>query len=285
MALIDEGVLSSYAIVSGEASGSFDRFGERWTHQQRRGYRHTPSHFSRVQSLRILIGETGHAEGMPFDLGSGPSRLHLAAAGESVPPRPTTTRPKRPLIPSATSAVTMRPPRRGGRPRRRGRELRLAEQRGSLPVSLPEPVRSYPHNGRDASITGGFVYHGSQFPVRTGAYFYADYTQNWIRGPRLAANGTLTETLQLRALRRHHRRARRGTSSAPRPRARTLSSTTSISGYSDVGGTFGLEQAAADQVRPLEPGAGRQRIGQSDLPATPSTSRSRVRPARSRGHS
>ena len=26
------------------------------------------------------------------------------------------------------------------------------------------PIYYYPHNGRDAAITGGFVYHGTQFP-------------------------------------------------------------------------------------------------------------------------
>ena len=43
-------------------------------------------------------------------------------------------------------------------------------------------IYSYAHNGRDAAITGGFVYHGSQFPGSyEGAYFFADYTQNWIK--------------------------------------------------------------------------------------------------------
>src|SRR5207344_307873 len=29
---------------------------------------------------------------------------------------------------------------------------------------ITTPVYSYPHNGRDASITGGFIYRGSKFP-------------------------------------------------------------------------------------------------------------------------
>ena len=52
------------------------------------------------------------------------------------------------------------------------------------PCSAPctSPLYSYPHNGRDASITGGFVYHGTAFPASyQGSYFFADYTQNWIR--------------------------------------------------------------------------------------------------------
>jgi glucose/arabinose dehydrogenase len=57
------------------------------------------------------------------------------------------------------------------------------------------PIFYYPHAGRDASITGGFVYHGNKFPSQyDGAYFYADYTQNWIRGLKLDANGNVTST-------------------------------------------------------------------------------------------
>ena len=40
----------------------------------------------------------------------------------------------------------------------------------------------YEHNGQSASITGGFVYHGSQFPASLqGNYFFADYAQRWIK--------------------------------------------------------------------------------------------------------
>jgi glucose/arabinose dehydrogenase len=55
------------------------------------------------------------------------------------------------------------------------------------------PIYSYPHNGRDASITGGFVYHGTQFPSSyQGNYFFADYTQNWIRRLTFDASGNVT---------------------------------------------------------------------------------------------
>src|SRR5262245_24157022 len=54
------------------------------------------------------------------------------------------------------------------------------------------PAYYYPHNGRDASITGGFVYHGSQFPSSyQGSYFFADYTQNWIKRLTFDANGNV----------------------------------------------------------------------------------------------
>jgi glucose/arabinose dehydrogenase/chitodextrinase len=54
-------------------------------------------------------------------------------------------------------------------------------------------IYSYAHNGRDASITGGFVYRGSQFPSSyQGSYFFADYTQNWIRRLTFDTNGNVT---------------------------------------------------------------------------------------------
>ncbi len=54
------------------------------------------------------------------------------------------------------------------------------------------PIHSYPHLGGPgqgdstqnggASITGGVVYRGDQFPDEyTGAYFYGDWVRNWIR--------------------------------------------------------------------------------------------------------
>ncbi|MFO1098478.1 MAG: Ig-like domain-containing protein [Xanthobacteraceae bacterium] len=54
------------------------------------------------------------------------------------------------------------------------------------------PAYYYGHNGRDASITGGFIYHGTQFPASfEGSYFFADYTQNWIRRLTFDANGAV----------------------------------------------------------------------------------------------
>lgn len=55
------------------------------------------------------------------------------------------------------------------------------------------PVYSYPHLGRDASITGGFFYRGNQFPAEyQGSYFFADYVQNWIKRLTFDANGAVT---------------------------------------------------------------------------------------------
>ena len=56
-----------------------------------------------------------------------------------------------------------------------------------------DPVYSYPHNGRDACIVAGFVYHGSQFPSSyAGSYFFADYAQNWIKRLTFDANGKVS---------------------------------------------------------------------------------------------
>jgi glucose/arabinose dehydrogenase len=64
---------------------------------------------------------------------------------------------------------------------------------GACAAPCTSPIHSYPHNGRDAAVTGGFVYRGSQFPSEyVGSYFFADYTQNWIRRLTFDANGNVS---------------------------------------------------------------------------------------------
>ena len=54
-------------------------------------------------------------------------------------------------------------------------------------------IYNYAHNGRDACIVAGFVYHGTQFPSSyEGSFFLADYAQNWIKRLTLDANGNVT---------------------------------------------------------------------------------------------
>lgn len=54
------------------------------------------------------------------------------------------------------------------------------------------PVYTYPHLGRDASVMGGFVYHGGNFTSQyEGSYFFADYVQNWIKRLTFDASGNL----------------------------------------------------------------------------------------------
>jgi glucose/arabinose dehydrogenase/PKD repeat protein len=54
------------------------------------------------------------------------------------------------------------------------------------------PAYYYPHNGRDAAVVAGFVYHGTQFPSSyQGNFFFADYTQNWIKRLTFDSNGNV----------------------------------------------------------------------------------------------
>ena len=58
---------------------------------------------------------------------------------------------------------------------------------------MTNPLYSYNHNARDASITAGFMYRGSVFPAEYyGTYFFADYAQNWIKRLAFNANGTVS---------------------------------------------------------------------------------------------
>ena len=60
-------------------------------------------------------------------------------------------------------------------------------------AGMTNPVHSYAHNGRDASVTGGFIYRGTQFPAEyQGSYFFADYAMNWIRRLTFDAAGNVT---------------------------------------------------------------------------------------------
>lgn len=60
-------------------------------------------------------------------------------------------------------------------------------------AGMTNPLFSYSHNGRDAAVTGGFVYRGNQFPASyQGVYFYGDFAQNWIRYLTLNGSGNVT---------------------------------------------------------------------------------------------
>ncbi|MFW7413411.1 PQQ-dependent sugar dehydrogenase [Demequina sp. SO4-18] len=58
---------------------------------------------------------------------------------------------------------------------------------------LAEPIFAYPHTGGgtgNASLTGGVVYRGNQFPAAwNGVYFYGDYTRHFIRYLRFDESG------------------------------------------------------------------------------------------------
>ena len=117
---------------------------------------------------------------------------------------------------------------------------RTSKGRSSNPA-YTNPIYSYPHNGRDASVTGGFVYHGSQFPSSyQGSYFFADYTQNWIRRLTFDANGNVTGVFNFEP----------ADGSVDGPYGDIVYLTEGPDGalyyvdlgYSDVGGTFGVSK-------------------------------------------
>ena len=61
------------------------------------------------------------------------------------------------------------------------------------PSAVTAPLVSWGHTAGGGSATGGVFYTGTQFPAEyQGAYFYADYAQNWIAYLRTGANDTLT---------------------------------------------------------------------------------------------
>jgi glucose/arabinose dehydrogenase len=75
----------------------------------------------------------------------------------------------------------------------RGANYGWPDTEGPCPPPCTSPIYSYGHNGRDAAIVAGFVYHGSQFPSSyTGSFFFADYAQNWIKRLTLDAAGKVT---------------------------------------------------------------------------------------------
>ena len=62
-------------------------------------------------------------------------------------------------------------------------------------AGMTNPIFTYPHAGRDAAITAGFMYRGTQFPpAYQGAFFYGDFAQNWIRYLTLTPAGVVTGT-------------------------------------------------------------------------------------------
>jgi glucose/arabinose dehydrogenase/chitodextrinase len=115
------------------------------------------------------------------------------------------------------------------------------------------PAYYYPHNGRDSAVVAGFVYHGTQFPSSyQGSFFFADYTQNWIKRLTLDANGNVTGVFNFEP----------ADGSVDGPYGDIVYMTEGPDGalyyvdlgYSDISGTFGVSK-----IRRIE-------FNQSDLP-------------------
>ncbi len=69
----------------------------------------------------------------------------------------------------------------------------FAPTHGFTPIVPDEPIFAYPHAGSGASLTGGEVYRGSQFPAEwDGVYFYGDFTRDFIRYVTFDQDGNVT---------------------------------------------------------------------------------------------
>jgi glucose/arabinose dehydrogenase len=60
--------------------------------------------------------------------------------------------------------------------------------------ALRFPVRTYSHADGRCSITGGFVYRGTNVPGAVGRYFFGDYCKGRVWSLRRRSDGTLTRT-------------------------------------------------------------------------------------------
>jgi glucose/arabinose dehydrogenase/PKD repeat protein len=61
---------------------------------------------------------------------------------------------------------------------------------------MTNPTYSYSDGGRDASITGGIVYRGGQFPSEYyGSYFFGDYVQHWVRRIKFDGDGNVSQVM------------------------------------------------------------------------------------------
>jgi len=54
------------------------------------------------------------------------------------------------------------------------------------------PIAEYPHS-QGCSVTGGYVYHGTQFPQLNGVYIYGDYCTGTLWGLRHEADGSWSQ--------------------------------------------------------------------------------------------
>ncbi len=69
----------------------------------------------------------------------------------------------------------------------------FAPTHGFTPIVPDEPIFAYPHEGSGASLTGGEIYRGTQFPAEwDGVYFYGDFTRDFIRYVTFDQDGNAT---------------------------------------------------------------------------------------------
>jgi glucose/arabinose dehydrogenase len=123
----------------------------------------------------------------------------------------------------------------------RGANYGWPDHEGACPAPCTSPLYTYAHSGANASITGGFVYRGSQFPSSMrGNYFFADYAQHWIKRLVFDSNGNVASVNNFEPI-----------SGSPTESAGDVVYLTEGPdgalyyvdlGYSDISGTFGLSK-------------------------------------------
>ncbi len=123
----------------------------------------------------------------------------------------------------------------------RGANYGWPDSEGPCSAPCTSPLYDYEHNGTNAAITGGFVYHGTQFPSSMqGNYFFADYAQHWIKRLTFDANGNVSGVFNFEPI-----------SGNPNESAGDVVYLTEGPdgalyyvdlGYSDIGGTFGVSK-------------------------------------------
>lgn len=64
---------------------------------------------------------------------------------------------------------------------------------GAPPENLVDPVFEYTHEGQNCSVTGGYVYRGTDVPALQGVYLFGDYCTAAIRGLLLRDGVVATE--------------------------------------------------------------------------------------------
>jgi glucose/arabinose dehydrogenase len=62
-------------------------------------------------------------------------------------------------------------------------------------TGLVIPVTEYNHSGDDCSVTGGYVYRGSEFPNLQGVYLYGDFCSGKIRGLKKVGSTWVSKVL------------------------------------------------------------------------------------------
>ena len=88
--------------------------------------------------------------------------------------------------------IDVEPPLAGGRNYGWNRmEGMSCYQAGCSSTCITLPVLDYPH-AQGCSVTGGYVYRGTQVPALSGLYLYADYCSGWVKSFRYR-NGQVTE--------------------------------------------------------------------------------------------